>query len=85
MVQNLGHLKHVHLILLENSSHRIVAADLPSVAGILKLVGADMFPKLAEYWHVTTRNVIGNWDARELDDARLDSIHQREVTHRPRE
>lgn len=45
MVQDLGHLKHVHLILLENSSHRIVAADLPSVARILKLVGADMFPK----------------------------------------
>jgi hypothetical protein len=45
MVQNLGHLKHVHLILLENSSHRIVTADLSSIARILKLVGTNMFPK----------------------------------------
>jgi hypothetical protein len=45
VVQNLGHLKHVHLILLENRPHRIVATDLPSIARILKLVGMNVFPK----------------------------------------
>ena len=45
MVQDLGHLKHVHFILFEDSSHSIVAADLSPVAGILKVVRANMLPK----------------------------------------
>ena len=32
-----------------------------------------------------SRYVLGHRDAREFDDATLDSIHQREVAHRPRE
>ena len=45
MIQNLGHLKHVDFVLFEDCSHSIVAADLSPVAGVLKLVCADMFPK----------------------------------------
>lgn len=35
LVENLGHGEHVDAILLEDSSHRIVASNLPSVTGIL--------------------------------------------------
>jgi len=46
MVQNLGHLKHVHFVLFENSSHGVIAADLSLVTGILKVICANIFPEL---------------------------------------
>ena len=45
MVQNLGHLKHVHFVLFENSSHSVVAADLSLITGILKLICTNIFPE----------------------------------------
>jgi hypothetical protein len=45
MVQYLGHLKHVHFVLFEDSSHSVVTADLSPVTGILELVRTDILPK----------------------------------------
>ena len=42
--EELVHLEHVHLGLLEDGLHLVVAAYLPLVAGVLQLVGLDMLP-----------------------------------------
>lgn len=44
LVQDLGHGKHVHPILLEDGTHGIVAADLTSITWILELIFPDIFP-----------------------------------------
>lgn len=35
----------MHAILFEDSAHRVVAADLPSVARVLQIVIADILPE----------------------------------------
>ena len=46
---------------------------------------ADVLPQVAEHRHLAARDVVGDRDARQLDDAALDGVHQREVAHRPGE
>ena len=46
---------------------------------------ADVFPEIAEHRHLRARDVVGHGNARQFDDAAFDGIHEREVTHRPRE
>ena len=54
-------------------------------AALLGHVLADVLPQVAEHRHFVAGNVLGHRDARQLDDAALDGVHQREVAHRPRE
>ena len=42
-------------------------------------------PQVPELRHVAAGDVVGHRDPRQLDDAALDGIHQREVAGRPRE
>ena len=44
-----------------------------------------MLPEVAEHRHLVAGDVVGHRHARQLDDAALDGVHQREVAHRPRE
>ena len=44
-----------------------------------------MLPEVAELGHLGARDVVRHRHARQLDDAALDRVHQREVAHRPRE
>lgn len=44
LVENLGHGKHVHPILFEDGAHRIVAPDLPSIAGVLEVMFSNILP-----------------------------------------
>lgn len=41
---HLVHLEHVHLGLLEDLAHHVVALDLALVAGVLELVALDVLP-----------------------------------------
>ena len=54
-------------------------------APFLGHVLADVLPEVAEHRHLVAGNVVGDRDARQLDDAALDGVHEREVAHRPRE
>jgi len=49
VADDLVHLEHVHPGLLEDGLHLVVAADLPLVFGILKIVALDMFPELLHH------------------------------------
>ena len=64
-------------------AERIELAALP--APLLRHVLADVLPEVAEHRHLVAGDVLGDRDARQLDDAALDGVHQREVAHRPRE
>jgi hypothetical protein len=44
LIKNLVHRKHVHTILLENGSHRVVAPDLAFVGRVLQVALLDVFP-----------------------------------------
>lgn len=46
---------------------------------------ANVLPEVPEHRHLVAGNVFRYGHARELDDAALNGIHQREVAHRPRE
>ena len=54
-------------------------------APLLRHPVADVDPQVAELGHVPACDVVGDRHARELDDAALDRVHEREVAHRPRE
>ena len=58
---------------------------LALAAALLRHVLADVLPQVAEHRHLVAGDVLGDRDARQLDDAALDGVHQREVAHRPRE
>ena len=44
LIEDLGHGEHVDPILLKHSAHRIVTANLASIARILKLIFTDVLP-----------------------------------------
>jgi hypothetical protein len=46
---------------------------------------ANVLPEVPEHRHLVAGNVFRYGHARELDDAALNGIHQREVAHRPGE
>lgn len=46
LAENLGHRKHVDPVLLEDSAHGLVAANLPSIARVLQFVLVDICPDL---------------------------------------
>ena len=48
-------------------------------------VPADVLPQVAEHWHVGSRDVVRNRNTRELDDAALNGVHEREVAGGPGE
>ncbi len=45
--------------------------------------GADVVPEIAELGHVAARDVVGDGNAGEFDDAALDGVHEGEVAHGP--
>ena len=49
------------------------------------IVLRDVLPQVAEHRHLVAGDVVGDRHARQLDDAALDGVHQREVAHRPGE
>jgi hypothetical protein len=57
----------------------------PFAASLLRHVFADILPQVAEDRHFIARYVLRDGDARELDDAAFDRVHEREVAHGPRE
>lgn len=46
LIEDLGHGEHMDPILLKHSAHRVVAADLASIAWILQLFFTDVLPYL---------------------------------------
>ena len=54
-------------------------------AALLGHLRADVLPEVAEHRHLVAGDVVGDRHARQLDDAALDGVHQREVAHRPGE
>ena len=54
-------------------------------AALLRHVLADVLPQVAVDRHLVAGDVLGHRHARQLDDAALDGVHQREVAHRPGE
>ena len=45
--------------------------------------GPDVFPELPVHRHFVAGHVVGHRHPRQLDDAALDGIHEREIAHRP--
>ena len=43
---------------------------------LLRHLGADVFPQVAEHRHLVAGNIVCNGYARQLDDAALDGVHQ---------
>jgi len=56
---------------------------LAFAASLLGHVLADVLPQVAEHRHFVAGDVLGDRDARQLDDPALDRVHEREVAHRP--
>ena len=54
-------------------------------AALLGHVLADVLPEVAEHRHFVAGDIVGHRDARQLDDAAFDGVHEREIAHRPRE
>ena len=54
-------------------------------APLLRHVLADVLPEVAVDRHLVAGDVLRDRHARQLDDAALDGVHQREVAHRPGE
>lgn len=46
LVEDLGHGEHVNSVLLEDRSHRIVASNLATITGVLKVVIPNVLPDL---------------------------------------
>ncbi len=46
-------------------------------------LGADVLPKVPEHRHIVAGNIIGDRDARQLDDAAFDGVHQRKIADGP--
>ena len=61
------------------------SSSSPWPAPLLGHVLADVLPEIAEHRHFVAGDVLRDGDARQLDDAALDGVHEREVAHRPRE
>ena len=61
------------------------SSSLAFAAALLRHVLADVLPEVAEHRHLVAGDVLGHRHARQLDDAALDGVHQREVAHRPGE
>ena len=68
---------------LDRDTERVEFASLP--AALPRHLRPDVVPEVAEQRHVGAGDVVGHGDARELHDAALDGVHEREVAHRPRE
>lgn len=68
---------------LRRQTERIQARGL--AAALLGHLRTDVLPEVAVHRHLRARDVVGDRDTRQLDDPRLDGVHQREVAHRPRE
>ena len=68
---------------LDGQAERIESSRL--AAAFLGHLRADVLPEVAEHRHLAAGNIVGDRDARQLDDAALDGVHQREVAHGPRE
>ena len=68
---------------LRRQAERVELAGL--AAPLLRHLLADVLPEVAEHRHLVARDVVGDGNARQLDDAALDRVHEREVAHRPRE
>jgi hypothetical protein len=49
IANDLIHLEHVHLRLLENSMHFVVASDLSLILWVLKVIRLDVLPQLLDY------------------------------------
>ncbi len=62
---------------------RVALAGLAGAG--LRHVAADVVPQVAEGQRLRVRHVVRDGDARQLDDAALDRVHQREVADRPGE
>ena len=54
-------------------------------AALLGHVLADVLPEIAVDGHFIAGDVFGDGNARQLHDAALDGVHEREVAHRPGE
>ena len=48
LVQDLVHGEHVYAVLLEHRTHRVVAANLSLVAGVLQVARFDVLPDLLD-------------------------------------
>ena len=68
---------------LRRKAQRIELAGL--AAPLLRHLLADVLPEVAEHRHLVAGDVVGDGHARQLHDAALDRVHEREVAHRPRE
>ncbi len=54
-------------------------------APLLRHLRPDVLPQVPELRHLAAGDVVGHRHPRQLDDAALDGVHQREVARRPRE
>ena len=68
---------------LDREAERVERLGL--AAALLGHLLADVLPEVAEHRHLAAGDVVGDRHARQLDDAALDGVHQREVAHRPGE
>jgi len=48
LIKDLVHGEHVNAVLLENSTHSVVATDLTLVVRVLKITLFDIFPNLLD-------------------------------------
>lgn len=48
LIENLGHGEHMDSILLKYRAHRVIAADLSSIGGVLQLFFTDILPYLLD-------------------------------------
>src|ERR1017187_8441476 len=68
---------------LDREAQRV---EVPALgASFLRHAGADVLPEVAELGHLAAGDVVGDGDARELDDSALDGVHEGEVAHGPGE
>ena len=70
---------------LESSRELEGVEILGRAASFLWHVLPNVLPKIAKHGHLITGDVFRDGDAGQLHDATFDSIHEREITHRPRE
>ena len=68
---------------LRRQAERVELAALPRP--FFGIFLPDVLPEVAEHRHLVAGDVVGDRDARQLHDAALDRVHEREVAHRPRE
>ena len=68
---------------LHRQAQRIEPARL--AAAPLRHLRPDVLPQVAELRHLAAGDVVGHRHARQLHDAALDGVHQREVARRPGE